>query len=410
MRTGMRQFRIHESRPWRFAVRNFQPADASSRIVPMEGLRGFAVLLVFLVHWHTLFSQYAGPASLTWRLSEFGFAIGNAGVDLFFVLSGSLIYGAVLRRKIDITKFLGRRVTRIYPTFLAVFALYLSLMLFIPSTAKVEFNKPGSFLYILENLLFLPGIFSIEPMIAVAWSLSYEFFFYITMPVVVAVLGMRRWSAGRRVSFLCAVTFTYLGLVGLGIAPHVRLLMFVAGMLLYEAMKAGIFDRFLGRAGELAATAAFIASLYVTGVIQLRPNAIAFVPALMSWLPVLRFVLLSATSFVLILYAFRFPGFLGRLFSLAPMRWIGNMSYSYYLVHGLALHGLGLVVAAIVPPSSGSVSWFWALLPAGLMATLAVSAVLFLVVEKPISLDRKTASKTPSESNLAAAAAANRAE
>ena len=116
----------------------YQSFDLSTdgRIMPMEGLRGLAVLLVFLVHNDALFSTLAPRESLTYHLSRFGSAIGNVGVDLFFVISGYLIYGAVLKKNDHIIHFLRRRVQRIYPTFLCVFALYFAGALTLPDAGK----------------------------------------------------------------------------------------------------------------------------------------------------------------------------------------------------------------------------------------------------------------------------------
>ena len=52
--------------------------------------------------------------------------------------------------------------------------------------------------YLLANLLLLPGLFPIEPLITVAWSLSYEFAYYLALPLLVAGTGMRDWEPRRR--------------------------------------------------------------------------------------------------------------------------------------------------------------------------------------------------------------------
>ena len=57
---------------------------------PMEGLRGFAVFLVFLVHYATLISPWIAQPSALFNVATALHTIGNAGVDLFFVLSGYL--------------------------------------------------------------------------------------------------------------------------------------------------------------------------------------------------------------------------------------------------------------------------------------------------------------------------------
>ena len=105
---------------------------ASARWLPMEGLRGFAVALVFLVHFADFRKPYSDAGWLN-ALHE----IGNVGVDLFFVLSGFLIYKACIRRPINVRLYAWRRIERIYPAFLAAFAIYLALMVLMPSQSKL---------------------------------------------------------------------------------------------------------------------------------------------------------------------------------------------------------------------------------------------------------------------------------
>src|SRR4051812_48371455 len=51
-----------------------------------------------------------------------------------------------------------------------------------------------------------------------------------------------------------------------------------------------------------------------------------------------RALLLCTVLLPLVLYCFRYDGFLNRVFSFAPLRYWGNMSYSYYLCHGALIH------------------------------------------------------------------------
>jgi exopolysaccharide production protein ExoZ len=70
----------------------YEIGQGAGRIAPMEGLRGIAVLLVFFVHADTLFSPLLDPGSIGRRVSWFLSINGHSGVDMFFVLSGYLIY------------------------------------------------------------------------------------------------------------------------------------------------------------------------------------------------------------------------------------------------------------------------------------------------------------------------------
>jgi peptidoglycan/LPS O-acetylase OafA/YrhL len=98
--------------------------------------------------------------------------------------------------------------------------------------------------------------------------------------------------------------------------------------------------------------------------------------------------LLLFVGFGLSCYAvFRFPlsGF-ARALSWTPLRWLGNMSYSYYLLHGLALKASFLAISNAIPTGRIGPVLFWPGLPVLFVATLLPSAVLFLLVEQPFSL------------------------
>jgi peptidoglycan/LPS O-acetylase OafA/YrhL len=133
---------------------------------------------------------------------------GGTGVDLFFVLSGFLIYGMVLRPGLNARKFYTARARRIYPAFLAVFLFYVAASPFLHLAQQAGAKELGSRIpetwaggvtYVVENLAFLPGIFSIRPLMSVAWSLSYEWLFYLLIPVLVAILALHRWRRRLRI-------------------------------------------------------------------------------------------------------------------------------------------------------------------------------------------------------------------
>ena len=69
----------------------------------------------------------------------------------------------------------------------------------------------------------------------------------------------------------------------------------------------------------------------------------------------------------------------------APLRWLGNMSYSYYLMHGLVVRAGFAVLGRVLPDGLPPPAFWMALVPL-FAATLAAGAVLFIVVEKPLSL------------------------
>jgi peptidoglycan/LPS O-acetylase OafA/YrhL len=152
----------------------------------------------------------------------------------------------------------------------------------------------------------------------------------------------------------------------------VRLIMFGAGILLYELITN---EDAKGPGTPLVLVVLVVAFAFMA------------VPLAFAAATVAKSLALFGAFGVLCLSCFTRPqSWLARAASWTPMRWLGNMSYSFYLLHGLALKGALLVATPFLPVSAQGPGFFAALLlPAFAIAVLA-SAVLFLVVERPLSL------------------------
>ena len=341
-------------------------AAEADRLLPMEGLRGLAVLLVFFVHYGAQLGHAFGipQPAIGAALQQ----LGHAGVDLFFVLSGFLIYRMLLGRPRPFGGFLARRVQRLYPAFLVVLALQLGIALASASGGGLPAGGWERARLLLANLLLLPGIFPIEPIVIVAWSLSYEMAFYLILPPLVATLRLRGWPPGARVAAM-------LGAVGLMLATdweHGRMGMFACGMLLVEAMPA---LRTIARRGAWLDAAALAAAAGCGTLLLAGPGG------------QVSFLALFLAGFLLPAAAFAGNGLVARGLAWQPLRWLGNMSYSYYLAHGLVLEVVFRLLRPVGPTITGlgDAAW-WLLLPPAFLATLLGSAGLFLAVERPFSI------------------------
>jgi len=335
----------------------------------MEGLRGFAVFLVFLVHFATLVDPWVENLQLLSRTILAVRELGNVGVDLFFVLSGYLIYGSLVTKVQRFRPFLRRRIERLYPTFTVVFLLYLALSVVFPHESKLPGVGWESIRYISANFLLLPGIFAIDPMITVAWSLSYEMLFYLTIPVLVALLRLRNWPWQWRaglISGCCILIWLYPPMFG----GHVRFIMFGAGMLLFELGRLS-WRRYADIIG-LAALVFIVTSVRIFAALEIEGP--------------LRYLILGIAFVLLGLPCFCVDGSCRTLFSWTPIRWLGNISYSFYLIHGLAAKFFFLVLSILFPPHGGSAWVVWVSLPTSFALAFFVSTLLFLAVEKPLSL------------------------
>jgi len=327
-----------------------------------------AVIMVFMVHYATLVAPWLTPGSWPEYLLAACHAAGNAGVDLFFVLSGYLIYGHLIGSRIPFVRYLGRRVRRIYPAFLVVFVVYLLLAWLRPAEGKLPRETLTAAVYVLQNVLLLPGLWPIEPLITVAWSLSYEVFYYLLMPLIVTVLGLRTKSPFFRVRLFGLLAVLLLACFALMGGP-VRLLLFIAGVLLFELMRLCRAPGNLSGWGGLA--------LVVVVMLLPMPGPVR---------QALRVLLLGIGFYLLCFAALAQPHqAIGRVFCCSPLRWLGNMSYSYYLMHGLALKALFMLVAKLLPVGAHGVASLWFIAPAFLFSLLP-SALLYLWVERPYSV------------------------
>jgi exopolysaccharide production protein ExoZ len=338
------------------------------RLLPMEGLRGIAVLLVFLQHYCR---QFVETGQLTGGTALFAAAFrnfGNRGVELFFVLSGFLIYGILIKKRPGFFDFMRRRAQRIYPAFFAAFLL----------ACIVDMHRPhpliphgiAAAVYIFENLVFLPGLFPITPISAVNWSLSYEWWFYTAITAVFGTLALGRLQPRMRV---CIILGAGMALVvasasNVSWAP-IRGLSLLSGMLLAEAERAGSKPPHL-----LLVLAALCLSFFLSTSGALAEWQIA--------------ILLAVSFFALCHFSFFHENVLSHLLSFPSLRRLGNISYSFYLVHGFVVIAIAQVVLRKAEsPTVDEIFWL-ALVPT-FFGALLVSTLLFFAVERPFSLQRR---------------------
>jgi peptidoglycan/LPS O-acetylase OafA/YrhL len=108
---------------------------------------------------------------------------------------------------------------------------------------------------------------------------------------------------------------------------------------------------------------------------------------------VLTVAALFVLFFIFCLEAFTQGTYANRWLLKTPIRWLGNMSYSYFLLHGLTLKALFLVLSYVIPPENQFDALFYFLWIPFFICTLISSFILFIVVERPLSLDQSRVSK-----------------
>jgi peptidoglycan/LPS O-acetylase OafA/YrhL len=350
----------------------------------IEGLRGLAVMLVVVFH-----------AGLLSR-SDIQLRGGFISLDLFFVVSGFLITGLLIRERertgrISFSRFYARRVRRILPAAAAVLLVTIpvsySLVALVDRPAVME-DAASSALSIanirfaLTTDYFNPVSFS--PFLHF-WSLGVEEQFYFVWPALMAVVAWRRPRLGAAVAlgtivvigFLASVVVTRDNPAAAYYMLPTRAWQLAAGGIL--AIGAGSLDRLPGRYRRLAERS--LAALGWTALVGLLLAAVVIdfrtTPYPGSWalVPTLAGVLLIASG------TQRFgPGLLLRSM---PIRFLGKISYSLYLWHWPVLILGGLWLRG---PLSDSLTLAQALALAGLSIPIATLSWAF--IEEPFRRGR----------------------
>ncbi len=144
----------------------------SSKIASLQAIRAFAAIFVMLFHGTEILQERLGYLFLNNI-----FVAGFSGVDVFFVLSGFIILYTSSAEKNNIARFLKKRFIRIYPIYWIVTALLIVSFFIAPSSDQSYKSDPG---VILGSLSLFPQK---QYVVGVAWTLTYEVIFYLVFAV-----------------------------------------------------------------------------------------------------------------------------------------------------------------------------------------------------------------------------------
>src|ERR1700709_1576922 len=142
-------------------------------LVHIQILRFFAALAVVAFHaWGAAPDGFKVPDNAI----AFALSHGGHGVDLFFVISGFIIFYATHSAKLTPAEFLRRRVERIVPLYFFVIFIVTMLAITLPAT----FGTPDWYTprHILKSLAFIAFTDGDVPVVYVGWSLHYATHFY----------------------------------------------------------------------------------------------------------------------------------------------------------------------------------------------------------------------------------------
>lgn len=345
-----------------------EPTRALGRVPALDGVRAFAVLSVLGVH--------------------LGWVVSGAGVTVFFALSGFLITSLLLAEydatgDVRFLRFTARRALRLLPAvvvFLIAACVYAAVTL-PPWDVKAFFASAAATLLYSNNwvigLRLLP-----DNLLNHTWSLSVEEQFYIFMPAALVALVKRVRTPGRLSLVIAAFALMSVAerviLANLPAADPVAreyriyngtdtrldaLLLGAAAAVAFRYRLAA--ERWLTPAGWVS-FAVLAGHLYAN--LFAEPRSLAWTYQLSHlWAAVLATVLVWALA------AGKLTP-LAAVFSFAPVRYTGRLSYSLYLWHYPVFHA----VEKNLPHEFASF-----VVPAQVAAGFLAAAMSYHLVERP---------------------------
>ena len=302
-----------------------------ARVEALDGVRGLAVLLVVMMH--AMFFGVplpGGPQLLDATIYARLVGLGWCGVDVFFVLSGFLITGILVRSKEAphyLRNFYARRALRIFPLYYAVLVL---LLFVLPRPSATGGEIAAYFLYVQNFVQAFGG--DTHPDLArdVTWSLAIEEQFYLVWPTVVLFAKRRTLVriAAAMVGFAIAARFVGLEL---GLSKP-----FFLTFCRFDALGAGALlalvpppRRAIGWALLLGGVVSMVSVAYATD------NSLPSHPAMQRWGMIGALALASGLLMVV-----RVDPKAAKAFTWRPLRSLGHYSYCIYLVHFLVVEKL----------------------------------------------------------------------
>ncbi|GAB4460758.1 MAG: hypothetical protein OHK0029_25150 [Armatimonadaceae bacterium] len=375
---------------------NVTQVEARPRLAFIEGIRAIAALIVVWNHiFAEVFPLYAVTVPSSLFLHGYSMVLGHLSVTTFIVLSGFCLMLPVVRdgeiKPLDIRRFFIRRAQRILPPYYFALLLSLGLVWFLQGRPLgIHFDsavgvRPSD---IIAHFLLLQNVFGTGKINYVFWSIATEWHLYFTFPFLLQ--AFRRFNPVN----------STLSVVVLGIILQIF-----------------VQDSRLGRAnvhyvGFFAAgmLASLISSRYanfpfpnnqrrlLAGISMACILIVSLCFANWGWYQSHRmFVFYDIfvgifTFCLLILCSVEESNPFRRFLSWHPLAFIGNYSYSLYLMHVPVIAVfLGFVVR---PLGLSNINEYYLMLILGTIVVLVCSYAFFFVFERPFLKSRQSANKS----------------
>jgi exopolysaccharide production protein ExoZ len=331
-------------------------SSADRNVVPIEHLRALAAASV--VVFHALGKIADAQGHLRGIYEE----LGAAGVDVFFVISGFIMWVSASRSQSGPLVFWRRRIVRVVPLYWMLTTVVLGVMIVAPSLLDSRTDIPhalASYFFVAWPSPSMPE--HLWPIAIIGWTLNYEMFFYLIFGLAL-LLPHRFRLAAVGVPLVCAVA------LGHAVEASAQVEFYMSPLLLEFVAGIGIAHWYMS--GYRFSTIACILAV-VTSILLFAASAPVYEESM-------RGVMWGVPA-ALLVGASAFLGRNGMWPKSRVMTLLGASSYSLYLSHYLALEALNKAWnLAGLPFGAG-------FLIVGLLSCIVGGILVHLVVEVRIA-------------------------
>lgn len=322
----------------------------------VQYLRGISAIMVVLFHCEVQLDRfgYVGP----WP----GWLAG--GVDIFFVISGFVMWITTADRPITPLAFYWRRIARIVPLYWLITSFSVAVMLGTPALVQTgQFNL----YHVIASYLFVPAIHpvthQVEPVLQVGWTLNLEMFFYALFGALLLASRAYRLPA-------MAVCLGGIVLLAALLPSQSLALQFYGFSIVLEFVMGMALAIVIGRGWQLPRASAWCA--IIAGFVGLVLFDGGTLPhALIAGVPSLAIVA-GCVSLECV----------GPVPEIRPMHVLGDASYSLYLSHPIVLSAAGQIWLRL--PLGPSLPAFAAFIVLATLLSAVIAVILYRCAERPL--------------------------
>ncbi|WP_303636504.1 acyltransferase family protein [Stenotrophomonas tuberculopleuritidis] len=335
------------------------------RMESLQCLRGVAALAVVLFHLRGVEIKYLqGPAILD-AVARYA----DAGVDLFFVLSGFVMTTVSVGRYGKdgaSSQFLAKRAWRVLPMYWIFTTLVVVLMALAPGMVNTSYENQS----VLASYLLIPH--AQLPVLTVGWTLVHEAYFYLVFASAIALVP-ERFVPAFLLAWAAAVGAAHWSPDGPAMPAH----HLVTNPLTYEFIAGALLGLYWRRIPSW-----FALPLFSTGIAGAMTAAALLPeegPASMNVHT--RVALFGSASVLLLAGSVRMEA-LNRLRAPLWLMRLGDSSYSLYLTHIFVISAAGRLWAMLVP----STGWpaHLAFVMGTTLACCLVGYIVHVRLERPL--------------------------